>query len=88
MFVSAFTAFGSFPARAGSLPTDSSHGNRFLSFYKGLTALMDDKAKENEEIREFFFLRKKSLSLASERHIVNRISPNLASFYQEGAHQG
>lgn len=52
MFVSAFTAFGSFPARAGSLPTDSSHGS---SFYKGPTALMDDKAKENEETREFFF---------------------------------
>lgn len=52
MFVSAFTAFGSFSARAGSLPTDSSHGS---SFYKGLTALMDDKAKENEETWEFFF---------------------------------
>lgn len=59
MFVSAFTAFGSFPARAGSLPTDSSHGS---SFYKGLTALMDDKAKENEETREFFFLKGKSPS--------------------------
>lgn len=36
----------------------------------------------------FLFLRKKSLLLASERHIVNRVSPNLASFYQEGAHRG
>lgn len=57
MFVSAFAAFGSFPARADSLPTDSPHG----SFYKGLIALMDDKAKENEGTRDlllfFFFLK-------------------------------
>lgn len=51
MFVSAFAAFGSFPARADSLPTDSPHG----SFYKGLIALMDDKAKENEGTRDLFF---------------------------------
>ena len=86
MFVSAFAAFGSFPARADSLPTDSAQG----SFYKGVITLMDDKAKENEGTRDFIFQKKekKVLSLGSERHIVNRVSPNLASFYHEGAHQG
>lgn len=43
MFVSAFAAFGIFPAREDSLPTNSSHG----LFYKGLIALMDDKAEDN-----------------------------------------
>lgn len=56
MFASAFTAFGSFPARADSLPAESPHGS---SFYKGLTALMDDKAKENEGTRYFFIFKEK-----------------------------
>lgn len=83
VFVSAFTAFGSLPGRAGSLPTESPHGS--LS-YKGLTALMDDKAKEKEGTRDFFIFKEKVP--LSERHIVNRVSPNLESFYQEGAHRG
>jgi len=54
MFVSAFAAFGSFPAGADSLPTHSPHG----LLYKELIALTDDKAKENEGTRDFIFLKK------------------------------
>lgn len=40
---------------------------------------------KEQGIYYYFFFLKKALSLASERHIVNRVSPNLASFYHEGA---
>jgi len=51
MFFSTSSDFGSFPVSADSLPTGSPYG----LFYKGLIALMDDKAKESEGTGDLIF---------------------------------